>query len=287
MPKKSPKSRLIGVLALQGAFEEHETKLRSLGPHITTRQVKTPSDLSDLDGIVLPGGESSTMSIVGSLDGGSLWDALRDCINVKALPCWGTCAGMILLADKAVGTSATIEGGQALIGGLDVIVCRNYFGSQISSFEMETPAPPGSDQTPFNGVFIRAPAILQAGPGLEVLTKIVATPHSQANSTLRELDARLAKGEDISASIAVDENWYKNEPAAKKAKKGVKAMSDVKAKSDVNDSLTLPGAAPSSDAREIIIAVKKGNVLATSFHPELCEDLRWHEYWMNEYVEKK
>ena len=175
----------IGVLALQGAFEEHEERLRSLSPSIVTSQVKTAADLSPCDGIVLPGGESTAMGLIGSADGGELWAALSEFINERRRPCWGTCAGMILLADRCVATAATIGGGQALIGGLDVVVCRNYFGSQISSFEMPVPAPPGKGEEDFNGVFIRAPAILTAGEGVEVLGKVTATPCKQANATLR------------------------------------------------------------------------------------------------------
>jgi 5'-phosphate synthase pdxT subunit len=112
---------------------------------------------------------------------------------------------MILLAERCVGASAVIENGQALIGGMDVLVCRNYFGSQISSFEMPTPAPPSgctgeeedADDVSFPGVFIRAPAILSTGPGVQVLGRVVATPCRQAAVVLRELERKIAAGESV------------------------------------------------------------------------------------------
>merc|ERR1712176_990019 len=104
--------------------------------------------------------------------GKTTWDHLKEFSAKK--PTWGTCAGMILLAEKCVGASAVIQDGQALIGGMDVLVCRNYFGSQISSFEMATPPPPltsssAEENRPYPGVFIRAPAILTAGRDVEIL----------------------------------------------------------------------------------------------------------------------
>jgi 5'-phosphate synthase pdxT subunit len=119
---------LIGVLALTGSFEEHEEILRDLGAR--TRQVKTVGDLEGLDGVVFPGGESTAMGIVDREGKGNLFTTMRQRIDA-GLPVYGTCAGLILLANKAVGLR---NGGQPLVGGLDVTVCRNYFGSQVSSF---------------------------------------------------------------------------------------------------------------------------------------------------------
>merc|ERR1712113_243075 len=110
-----------------------------------------------IDGIVFPGGESTAMGLIGSSNG--IWDKLKKCVHESNLPTWGTCAGMILLAERCVGTSAVIENGQSLIGGLEVLACRNYFGSQISSFERMVPGPPGKEDD-YPGIFIRAPAIL-------------------------------------------------------------------------------------------------------------------------------
>ena len=85
----------------------------------------------DLDGFLLPGGESTAMGLIGTstkvgTDGKTVWEALQEFIDVKKKPTWGTCAGMILLAERCVGASAVIQGVQALIGGMDILVCRNY-----------------------------------------------------------------------------------------------------------------------------------------------------------------
>lgn len=140
------------------------------------------------------------MGLIGNAavtpDGMNVWDGLREFMKTK--PAWGTCAGMVLLAEQCVGASAVIENGQALIGGMDIFVCRNYFGSQVSSFEMPTPPPPGlENQTPYPGVYIRAPAILSAGPDVHVLGKVVATPCRQAAVVLEELERRIANGETV------------------------------------------------------------------------------------------
>jgi 5'-phosphate synthase pdxT subunit len=287
----------IGVLALQGAFAEHQALLESLTiaslpDGISTVQVKTPEALEGLDGIVLPGGESTAMGLIGKADGGKMWLALQEFVNVLKKPTWGTCAGMILLADKCVGASATIEGGQSLIGGMDVLVCRNYFGSQISSFEMATPAPPttagNADTSDFNGVFIRAPAILSAGPGIDVLGEVVAVPCMQAAATLKELDGRLERGEDVCMQV-VDENWYKKEGAEDGADKVEEKKSNKKRKigsgtATTVSPLTLPSASTSSNARSIICCVRKENILCSAFHPELTDDDRWHRYFVEAVV---
>mmetsp|Transcript_41774 Transcript_41774/g.130840 ORF Transcript_41774/g.130840 Transcript_41774/m.130840 type:complete len:135 (-) Transcript_41774:24-428(-) len=117
----------VGVLALQGAFEEHIEQLEQLG--VAGRQVRTAAELEGIDGLIMPGGESSAMALVGEADG--FWPDLKAFVQ-SGKPVWGTCAGMILLSDTAL---AQKRGGQALVGGLDVKVCRNYFGAQISSME--------------------------------------------------------------------------------------------------------------------------------------------------------
>lgn len=194
-------SPLIGVLALQGAFEEHQSILESLG--CQTVQIRTASELSDIDGLVLPGGESTAMGLIGN---GILWNELQSFIS-SGKPTWGTCAGMVLLAERCVGTSAVIENGQSLIGGLEVLACRNYFGSQISSFEMNIDAPPGFGGKDYPGVFIRAPAILDVyGDDVKVLTKVVATPCRQAARVLDELDRKIQSGGDVLMSTLKKKN---------------------------------------------------------------------------------
>ena len=262
----------IGVLAIQGAVSEHEDLLRAVDPSVTTRQVRLPSHLVGIDALVLPGGESTAMGLIGTEDG--MWDAIREFVGPNSQkPAWGTCAGMILLAERCVGASAVIVGGQALIGGVDVLVCRNYFGSQVASFEMPIPAPPGDDE-PFPGVFIRAPAILSAGPGVTVLSKVVASPCRVAAAVLRDLDGRLARGEDVRVEGVVEEKESGDSPAKRQKRDNSGAA------------VVLPGASGETEAREVICAVKVGNILCTAFHPELTTDDRWHRYFVDEVVRK-
>jgi len=275
---------VIGVLALQGAFEEHQALLENVG--CKTLQIRTPAELSDIDGIVLPGGESTAMGLIGTVGGQNLWNVLRDFCREK--PTWGTCAGMILLAEKCVGASAVIQDGQALIGGMDVLVCRNYFGSQISSFEMETPAPPGaSDDSSYPGVFIRAPAILSAAQGVEVLGKVVATPCKQAAVVLQELEAKISRGENVKMMHVVDALERKEGEGI--SYKEVKNNDCSEERKDIENEvkIELPGAADESNAREVICAVRRNNTLCTAFHPELTRDERWHTYFMNMVKEYK
>lgn len=149
----------VGVLAVQGAFVEHERALGAAGAE--TVQVRGPGDLARVDAVVLPGGESTTLGLVAEESG--LLDALRAAIG-DGLPALGTCAGMIVLA------RATTGGAQPLVGGMDVVVRRNAFGRQRSSFET-TLAVPAMGDPPVEAVFIRAPWIERAGPGVEVLAE--------------------------------------------------------------------------------------------------------------------
>ncbi|KAG7347463.1 SNO glutamine amidotransferase family domain containing protein [Nitzschia inconspicua] len=289
---------LVGVLALQGAFEEHQACLEAAG--CRTRQVRTVQDMKDLDGIVLPGGESTAMGLIGTSsvgsDGRNMWAALQEFTSRK--PTWGTCAGMILLAEQCVGASAVIENGQALIGGMDILVCRNYFGSQVSSFEMATPPPPplqsgddnnsNKDNPPYPGVFIRAPAILSAGPTVEILGRVVATPCRQAAVVLEELEKKISNGEKVVQMKVLDALERKSSQeityrVVVKEHSTTTLSEDEKKEVNVSDNnelrLELPGAADGSNAREVICAVRKDNLLCTAFHPELTNDYRWHEYF--------
>jgi len=326
MTNTSPPSITIGVLALQGAFEEHQRAIESINSPvpIITIQIRCPHQLSQIDGIILPGGESTAMGLIGdSTDG--LWDALKDFVhgddptNTNSnKPTWGTCAGMILLAERCVGTSAVITKGQSLIGGVDILVCRNYFGSQISSFEMNTPPPPkpssgwwdhsnndndgktneGGNNAPFPGVFIRAPAILTAGPDVQVLGKVVAAPCRAAAVVLRELENKIAAGENVVQMGVVDAlereagggiTYSDVRLHNKKEDMTTTSATDV-TKADMttsNECLDLPGASDGSNAREVICAVQKGNILCTAFHPEIADDLRWHEYFVGMVLEAK
>jgi len=192
----------LGILALQGAFREHIAMLKRL--NVDAVEVRLAAELDDLDGLIIPGGESTSMGLVAERWG--LVEPLRQWVH-GGKPTWGTCAGMILLAEHATGQKL---GGQALIGGLDVTVNRNYFGRQVDSFEADLDVPTLGD-TPFHAVFIRAPAIT-------------------------------AVAEDVVPLATVASPGNENEP--------------------------------------VIAAVRNGPILATAFHPELTDDLRWHRYFL-------
>jgi 5'-phosphate synthase pdxT subunit len=191
----------IGVLALQGDVREHRAMLEACG--VATVGVRRASELAGLDGIVLPGGESTTMYKLARTF--ELFDPLRDALR-DGLPAFGTCAGMIMLADHI---EAGIVG-QETFGGLDVVVRRNAFGRQVDSFEevvrFEPSWSPGFD---FPATFIRAPWVEKVGDDVEVVAR-----------------ARLADGGDR------------------------------------------------------IVGVRRGGLLATSFHPEITGDRRIHELFV-------
>jgi 5'-phosphate synthase pdxT subunit len=155
----------VGVLALQGAFAAHGRVLRRLGaePH----EVRGPDDLSRVDALVLPGGESTTMSF--QLVTANLQQPIRERID-EGMPVFGTCAGLILLAEG-------VQDGrpdQVGFGLLDVDVRRNAFGRQIDSFESDLDVV--SLDTPFHGVFIRAPVVERAGDDVDVLSLVDGRP---------------------------------------------------------------------------------------------------------------
>jgi len=149
----------IGVLALQGAFIEHVRILQSLGAAAT--QVRLPMHLKDLDGLIIPGGESTTIGKL-AVDY-ALLEPLRAFAQEK--PVWGTCAGMIFLA-KDIGTNQ-----QPILGVMDISVSRNAFGRQVDSFETDLSIQ-GLGAAPFHAVFIRAPLVTGVKPGVEVLARL-------------------------------------------------------------------------------------------------------------------
>ncbi|MFU8947966.1 pyridoxal 5'-phosphate synthase glutaminase subunit PdxT [Mycetocola zhadangensis] len=185
----------VGVLALQGDFREHANVLRGLGADVTL--VRRPSELAAVDGLVIPGGESSVMDKLSRTFG--LAEPLKEAIE-GGLPIYGTCAGLIMLANTIVDG---IRGQQSL-GGLDVSVRRNAFGSQGDSFETDLDIP-ALGEHPLHAVFIRAPIVEDVGPKATAL-------------------AELADGR--------------------------------------------------------VVAVEQGNLLGTSFHPEVTGDTRFHEYFL-------
>ncbi|WP_349864582.1 pyridoxal 5'-phosphate synthase glutaminase subunit PdxT [Leifsonia sp. WHRI 6310E] len=185
----------VGVLALQGDFREHIAVLRGLGADAVP--VRRPEELAAIDGLVIPGGESSVMDKLSRAFG--LADPLREAI-AGGLPVYGTCAGLIMLADTIVDGIA----GQQSLGGLDVAVRRNAFGSQVDSFETDLDIPAIGGE-PMHAVFIRAPIVESVGERATAL-------------------ARVADGR--------------------------------------------------------VVAVEQGNLLGTSFHPEMTGDTRFHEYFL-------
>jgi 5'-phosphate synthase pdxT subunit len=189
-----------GVLALQGDFREHAAVLAELGA--SPIEVRTPEDLARVDALVIPGGESTTIAKLARRFG--LMDPLRAAVR-SGLPAYGTCAGMILLADRILDAPPD----QETIGGLDVTVRRNAFGRQVDSFESDI-AFDGVAGGPLHAVFIRAPWVEKAGAGVDVLGRIVGGP---------------------------------------------------------------------ADGR--IVAVRQGNLVATSFHPELTGDRRVHALFVD------
>lgn len=148
----------IGVLALQGAFIEHQQRLASLGAEST--QVRLPEHLHALDGLIIPGGESTVIGKLASTYG--LIEPLREFARTR--PTWGTCAGMIFLA-KDIGNDR-----QPILGVMDITVNRNAFGRQIDSFEIELPIT-GLD-APFHSVFIRAPIVTHTESNVDILARL-------------------------------------------------------------------------------------------------------------------
>ena len=168
---------LIGVLALQGGFEAHERMLRTLGAH--TREVRVPADLAELDGLVIPGGESTTMTLGIAREG--LAEPLR-ALAACGTPILGSCAGLIMLDRDHLAL-------------MDIRAERNAFGRQIRSFEADVEVS-GVEEPPIRGIFIRAPWIAEHGPDVEVIGEVDghAVAARQGNTLAVSFHAEL--GED-------------------------------------------------------------------------------------------
>jgi pyridoxal 5'-phosphate synthase pdxT subunit len=166
-------SLTVGVLALQGDVREHARLLEACGAAVRT--VKSVADLAGLSGLVLPGGESTAISMLAARAG--LLEPLRELV-AAGFPVYGSCAGLILLADRVLDGRPDQVG----IGGLDLAVRRNAFGRQVASFEADVclagVTAPGE---PFPGVFIRAPWVEQVGPEVLVLGRVAVGPESAAS----------------------------------------------------------------------------------------------------------
>jgi 5'-phosphate synthase pdxT subunit len=155
----------IGILAVQGDVREHAAALTALGAQVVT--VRRPEEVEQIDGLVIPGGESTVMDkLVRAFE---LQEPLRKRL-VNGMPAYGSCAGMIMLADRLADARAD----QQTLGGLDITVRRNAFGRQVDSFEHDLDFA-GLD-APVHAVFIRAPWVEEAGEGVEVLARIGGGP---------------------------------------------------------------------------------------------------------------
>lgn len=267
----------IGVLALQGAFSEHIQLLRQASNYVDRDyteghvqwhfiEVRTAEQLSACDALILPGGESTAISLVATRSG--MLEPLRDFVKVARKPVWGTCAGLILLAESANRTKQT---GQELIGGLDVRVNRNHFGRQSESFEAELKLPFlqeaggedfSTDKKPFRSVFIRAP----------VVEKILepATGVQEEESQLRD------------TVVAPSRSGASNE-VAQVASNHVEVLARLPGGARVSGD-TQTTAQDMGEGGDIV-AVRQGNVFGTSFHPELTGDARIHVWWMKQVVQ--
>ncbi|KAJ9203249.1 hypothetical protein DTO164E3_2720 [Paecilomyces variotii] len=260
----------VGVLALQGAFYEHLQLLKKAATSLEQSQsipasqwefieVRTKEQLDRCEALILPGGESTTISLVAASS--NLLEPLRDFVKLDRKPVWGTCAGLILLAESA---NRTKKGGQELIGGLDVRVNRNHFGRQTESFQAPLELPflealeSNPQQTsPFTGVFIRAP----------VVEKIL--PHQdgiQMEEEKREetVIAPSREAKDQAAKDAMEDHVEVLAKLPGRAARLATAGVDISAEQETGD----------------IIAVRQGNVFGTSFHPELTDDARIHAWWL-------
>lgn len=288
MTSPPPQHLCIGVLALQGAFIEHITLLTQAAPSLTSQhnttftflEVRTADQLSRCNALILPGGESTAISLIAERCG--MLEPLRQFVKFHRRPTWGTCAGLILLAEEANKSKAT---GQELIGGLDVRVHRNYFGRQVESFEAALDLPflkeegngKNDDEQPFHSVFIRAP----------VVESILKTS-TEDDETEKEAVVGMEK------SAAVNDTPPTMRPRMPNRAETISAP-QIKATSAPVEILgRLPGRAraiknKTSTAEDLgeegdIVAVRQGNVFGTSFHPELTGDERIHAWWLKEVI---
>ena len=201
---------IVGVLALQGAFAAHEDALRGLG--VDTRQVRTPLDLAQVHALVMPGGESTTMSRL--LDTSRLFEPLQQRL-ARGMPVFGTCAGMILLAANVLDGRPD----QHSFGVIDIDVRRNGYGRQVDSFETDIMV--AGLSAPFHAVFIRAPKVETAGTAVEVLATHDGVPvlarqgHVMVASFHPEItpDARLHE-------MFLQHNGFTTEPRSSSTERG-------------------------------------------------------------------
>lgn len=232
----SRKGVRIGMLSVQGDVAENVAAVSSAlkAPRgfedDAVLPVKTADDISRLDGLVIPGGESTTIGRLSAA--GGVLDAIRTRINGDGMPVLGICAGLIMLARSADDRTVGRLDGQPLLGVLDIEVQRNAFGRQRQSFETKLDIKPLAISN-FKGVFIRAPVVCGTGPGVEALCEL---PPGVGDSDSGDVDG-----------------------------------------GDSNDAAPDAGGSP----RRRIVAVRKGDIIGTAFHPELSGDLAIHQYFVD------
>jgi len=259
----------VGVLALQGAFIEHINLLRqAAGTLLDSSQqynfieIRTPLQLSTCDALILPGGESTAISLIAERCG--LLEPLRDFVKVQRKPVWGTCAGLILLAESANKTKST---GQELIGGLDVQVHRNYFGRQVESFEADLDLTFLMNEPPFHSVFIRAPVVEKILPTTSAEAATEVAPHAASEPLLPHAET----GEKVVA------------PPRQATSAPVEIIGRLPGRARAIRDKTVTAEDLGEDGD--IVAIKQGNVFGTAFHPELTGDARIHAWWLGQVVQ--
>lgn len=276
----------IGVLALQGAFIEHIALLQRAAADLSEKDaardrgdshagaftftftlVRTPVELAACSALIIPGGESTAISLIASRT--NLLEPLRQFVKVQRKPVWGTCAGLIFLAEEA---DRGKKDGQELIGGLDVRVVRNWFGRQVESFEADLRLPflratdrvsqiPDDEEHRFHAVFIRAPVVQKILPST---TTIKSADHDSSLSDLPTSTATIT-APPLQPTTAPVEILARLPGRAKALKDRTTTAAELGEEGD-------------------IVAVKQGNVFGTAFHPELTGDPRIHRWWLGEVV---
>jgi len=262
-------STTVGVLALQGAFIEHINLLRQAANTTSDSakqynfiEVRTSEQLSTCDALVLPGGESTAISLIAERCG--LLEPLRDFVKVQRKPVWGTCAGLILLAESANKTKST---GQELIGGLDVQVHRNYFGRQVESFEANLELTFLKGEPPFHSVFIRAPVVAKILPTTSAQTATPVAPHDESKPVLphAKTDSTIVAPPRQATSAPVE----------------IIGRLPGRARAIRDKTVTAEDLGEDGD----IVAIRQGTVFGTAFHPELTGDSRIHAWWLSQVVQ--
>ncbi|UZJ54554.1 hypothetical protein CBS101457_003874 [Exobasidium rhododendri] len=326
----SSASLVVGVLALQGAFREHLQHIERLNPYETSHKkilhlqgipVRKPSDLEQCSALIIPGGESTAIALGAQRAG--LLEPLRAWVRDDK-PTWGTCAGMILLAREASGGK---KSGQELLGGLDIRVGRNGFGTQVDSFEEQlsisglsktSQVTSVSGSTTFSGVFIRAPIIdslllpydilsvksteptlVARGQGEPHENLVIKPQRRQEDDTRPPIQLRLSSLSSVTSASSSSSSSVVQlavapplERAGEKRKerppleilatlsrlpRGAKG-SVGGAEDKAEESTSVVGNRPAHDS--MIVALKQGRIMCTSFHPELTNDARLHEFFI-------